>query len=49
MKIWLDDRICESTEIEMDADGWPVGEGVFETIRTEAGKVFELGDRKSVV
>lgn len=43
MKIWLDDRICESTEIEMDADGWPVGEGVFETIRTEAGKVFELG------
>ena len=43
MKIWLDDRICESTEIEMDGDGWPVGEGVFETIRTEAGKVFELG------
>lgn len=43
MKIWLDDRICESTEIEMDADGWPVGEGVFETIRTETGKVFELG------
>ena len=43
MKIWLDDRICESTEIEMDGDGWPVGEGVFETIRTEAGKVLELG------
>ncbi len=43
MKIWLDDRIRESTEIEMDVDGWPVGEGVFETIRTEAGKVFELG------
>jgi branched-chain amino acid aminotransferase len=43
MKIWLDNRICESTEIEMDGDGWPIGEGIFETIRTEAGKVFELG------
>ena len=43
MKIWLDDRICESTVIEIDGDGWPVGEGIFETIRTESGKVFELG------
>lgn len=43
MKLWLDDRICDSNEIQMDSDGWPIGSGVFETIRTEDGKVFELG------
>lgn len=42
MKIWLNDRICESNEIEIDVDGWPVGSGVFETIRTENGQVYEL-------
>jgi branched-chain amino acid aminotransferase len=42
MKIWLNDRIRDSQEIEMDSDGWPVGSGVFETIRTENGEVFEL-------
>lgn len=42
MKIWLNDRICESSEIEIDSDGWPIGSGVFETIRTENGKVYEL-------
>jgi branched-chain amino acid aminotransferase len=42
MKIWLNDRICDSQEIEMDSDGWPVGSGVFETIRTENAEVFEL-------
>ncbi len=42
MKIWLDNRICESSEIAIDSDGWPVGSGVFETIRTENGQVYEL-------
>lgn len=42
MKIWLNDQICDSQAIEIDADGWPVGSGVFETIRTENGEVFEL-------
>lgn len=42
MKIWLNDQICDSQEIDIDVDGWPVGSGVFETIRTENGAVFEL-------
>ena len=42
MKIWLNDQICDSQSIEINSDGWPVGSGVFETIRTENGKVFEL-------
>jgi branched-chain amino acid aminotransferase len=42
MKIWLNDRIRDSQEIDMDSDGWPLGNGVFETIRTENGEVFEL-------
>jgi branched-chain amino acid aminotransferase len=42
MKIWLNDQICDSQLIEIDSDGWPVGSGVFETIRTENAEVFEL-------
>ena len=42
MKIWLNDQICDSKEIDIDSDGWPVGSGVFETIRTGNGEVFEL-------
>jgi branched-chain amino acid aminotransferase len=42
MKIWLNDQICDSQVIDLDSDGWPVGKGVFETIRTENGEVFEL-------
>jgi branched-chain amino acid aminotransferase len=42
VKIWLNDQICDSQVIEIDADGWPIGSGVFETIRTENGEVFEL-------
>jgi branched-chain amino acid aminotransferase len=42
MKIWLNHQICDSQVIEIDSDGWPVGSGVFETIRTENGEVFEL-------
>lgn len=42
MKIWLNDQICDSQVIDLDSDGWPLGNGVFETIRTENGEVFEL-------
>ncbi len=42
MKIWLNDQIRDSQVIDLDSDGWPVGNGVFETIRTENGEVFEL-------
>lgn len=42
MKIWLDDKICDSSVIEIDNDGWPTGTGVFETIRTQNSQVFEL-------
>ena len=42
MKMWLNDQICDSQVIDLDSDGWPVGNGVFETIRTENGEVFEL-------
>lgn len=42
MKIWLDDQLCDSSTIELDSDGWPIDSGVFETIRTENGRVYEL-------
>ena len=42
MKIWLDDQLRDASDVEIDADGWPIGDGVFETIRTEGGKVYEL-------
>lgn len=42
MKIWLNDRIASAADIEIDEDGWPTGDGIFETIRTEKGMVYEL-------
>ena len=42
MKIWLNDRIADESEINLDSDGWPQGIGIFETLRTEDGEVFEL-------
>ena len=36
MKIWVDDALVESSREFISADGWPVGSGVFETIRTES-------------
>ena len=42
MKIWLNDRIAGESEINLDSDGWPQGIGIFETLRTEDGEVFEL-------
>ena len=35
MKIWVDDALSESSPEFIGSDGWPVGAGVFETIRTE--------------
>ncbi len=36
MKIWIDDALVESSREFISADGWPLGSGVFETIRTES-------------
>jgi branched-chain amino acid aminotransferase len=35
MKIWVNDSLVESSPEFIGSDGWPVGVGVFETIRTE--------------
>lgn len=35
MKIWVDDALVESSREFISADGWPIGAGLFETIRTE--------------
>jgi branched-chain amino acid aminotransferase len=35
MKIWVNDSLIESSPEFIGSDGWPVGAGVFETIRTE--------------
>ena len=43
MKVWINSALIDSTLGDVDSDGWPDGEGVFETIRTENGEVFELG------
>ena len=42
MKIWLDNEIVDASTVVIDDDGWPSGDGIFETLRTEKGKVFEL-------
>lgn len=42
MKIWLDNEIVDASKVAIDVDGWPSGDGIFETLRTEKGKVFEL-------
>jgi branched-chain amino acid aminotransferase len=38
MKIWVDNALIESSPNFVGADGWPIGEGVFETIRTEQSR-----------
>jgi branched-chain amino acid aminotransferase len=43
MQIWLNDQLTDSTIAGVSVGGWPSGEGVFETIRTQEGEVFELG------
>jgi len=43
MQVWQNNELVEITKTNISADGWPNGEGVFETIRTQGGEVFELG------
>jgi branched-chain amino acid aminotransferase len=38
MKIWVDNALIESSADFIGAGGWPVGTGVFETIRTEQSR-----------
>jgi branched-chain amino acid aminotransferase len=42
MKIWLNHQIADEETFQLDKDGWPEGNGIFETLRTESGEVFEL-------
>lgn len=43
MQIWLNDALVDAASAGVDLDGWPNGEGIFETIKTENGEIFELG------
>lgn len=43
MQIWLNDGLVDATTVGVALDGWPDGEGIFETIKTEDGEIFELG------
>ncbi len=43
MQIWLNDRLVDATSAGIALDGWPDGDGIFETIKTEDGEIFELG------
>lgn len=42
MKVWFDSQIIDSSGAEIDSEGWPAGTGVFETLRTENGQIYEL-------
>ena len=42
MQIWLNDALVDAASAGVDLDGWPNGEGIFETIKTENGEIFEL-------
>ncbi len=43
MRIWLNQGLVDASDTDISSDGWPNGEGIFETIRTQNGEVFELG------
>ena len=43
MQIWVNDALTDSAVADVGVAGWPSGEGVFETIRTQEGEIFELG------
>lgn len=43
MQIWLNDQLVDAAAADVSIGGWPSGEGVFETIRTQDGEIFELG------
>ena len=39
MKIWVDRQLVDSSPDYLDGAGWPLGTGIFETLRTENGSV----------
>ena len=39
MKIWVDDGLVEDSTGYLDSNSWPLGTGLFETLRTENGSV----------
>ncbi len=43
MQIWLNDGLVDAATAGVALDGWPDGEGIFETIKTQGGEIFELG------
>ena len=43
MKIWVNDGLVDAARAEVSIDGWPDGAGIFETIKTQDGEIFELG------
>jgi branched-chain amino acid aminotransferase len=43
MQIWLNDGLVDAATADISIDGWPDGEGIFETIKTQDGEIFELG------
>ena len=38
VKIWVDRALTDETEQYLGGDGWPLGSGIFETIRTESSR-----------
>ena len=43
MQIWFDNALIDAESVGVSDDGWPDGHGIFETIKTEGGQVYELG------
>ena len=43
MKIWVNDGLVDAAIADVSIDGWPDGAGIFETIKTQDGEIFELG------
>ena len=39
MKIWVDQQLVEDSSAYLDENNWPLGTGLFETLRTENGSV----------
>ncbi len=42
MKIWVDRELVENSSAYLDDGNWPLGSGLFETLRTEDGSVQQL-------
>lgn len=39
MKIWVNDALVDGADAYLDSSGWPQDSGLFETMRTEGGRV----------